>query len=42
MRLRMVVLIPLVEWSEFIEGGTMGWFLLITSGFKYLAGIWLL
>ena len=32
----MVVLIPLVEWSEFIEGGTMGWFLLITLGLNTL------
>ena len=32
----MVVLMPLVEWSEFIEGGTMGWFLLITLGLNTL------
>jgi len=32
----MVVLVPLVEWSEFIEGGTMGWFLLITLGLNTL------
>ena len=32
----MVVLIPLVKWSEFVEGGTMGWFLLITLGLNTL------
>jgi drug/metabolite transporter (DMT)-like permease len=32
----MIVLIPLVEWNEFIKSGAMGWFLLITLGLNTL------
>jgi drug/metabolite transporter (DMT)-like permease len=32
----MIVLIPLVEWNEFIKGGVIGWFLLIILGLNTL------
>ena len=32
----MIVLIPLVEWNEFIKSGAMGWFLLIILGLNTL------